>query len=47
MTIDTSDGHPAMDYDEHVKTFHGFWFGAQIIVAVAAAILIGMYIFLV
>ncbi|RTL60551.1 MAG: aa3-type cytochrome c oxidase subunit IV [Hyphomicrobiales bacterium] len=24
MSIDTSNGHPAMDYPEHVRTYNGF-----------------------
>lgn len=24
MSIDTSGGHPAMDYPEHVRTYSGF-----------------------
>lgn len=24
MSIDTSGGHPAMDYPEHVRTYNGF-----------------------
>ena len=24
MAVDTSDGHPAMDYREHTRTYKGF-----------------------
>ena len=24
MSVDTSDGHPAMDYKEHNRTYSGF-----------------------
>jgi len=24
MSVDTSDGHPEMDYEEHKKTYAGF-----------------------
>ena len=24
MSIDTSGGHPSMDYPEHVRTYNGF-----------------------
>ena len=47
MDIDTSKGHPAMDYDEHKRTYDGFvkgciWGSAAVIV-----ILVGMAVFLV
>jgi hypothetical protein len=29
MSIDTSGGHPAMDYREHVGTYRGFVRAAQ------------------
>jgi hypothetical protein len=46
MSIDTSDGHPAMDYKEHVRTYHGFVKGAQILVIFNVILLIGMAVFL-
>lgn len=45
--IDTSDGHPAMDYREHVRTYKGFLYGTIALVVLCAAILLGMLIFLV
>jgi len=46
MSVDTSDGHPAMDYEQHVRTFNGFWLFTKIAVIVTAAVLIGMAYFL-
>ena len=47
MTIDTSDGHKAMDYRELVRTYEGFLKGTVVLVVVTALILFGMLIFLV
>jgi hypothetical protein len=47
MSIDTSDGHPAMDYREHLQTYHGFLKGGVVLTVLVAAILLGMLIFLV
>lgn len=47
MSIDTSDGHPAMDYKEHVRTYDGFIRGTVILVVLIALLLLGMLIFLV
>ncbi len=47
MTIDTSHGHKAMDYPEHVRTYDGFVRGAVVLTVVVALLLIGMLIFLV
>jgi hypothetical protein len=47
MAVDTSDGHPAMDYNEHLRTYSGFLRGAVILSALVALLLIGMLIFLV
>jgi hypothetical protein len=47
MSIDTSKGHPAMDYAEHNRTYHGFLTATKWGVIVMAALMIGMYIFLV
>ena len=46
MTIDTSEGHPAMDYDEHVRTFEGFWLFTKISVILTVLALIGLAFFL-
>ena len=47
MSVDTSGGHPAMDYREHSRTYHGFLVGTVALVVLVAAILLGMLIFLV
>jgi hypothetical protein len=47
MSIDTSKGHPAMDYREHVRTYSGFLKGTIVLVVLCALILLGMLIFLV
>ncbi len=45
--IDTSDGHHAMDYREHVRTYKGFLVGTVALVVLCAVILLGMLVFLV
>jgi hypothetical protein len=47
MSIDTSDGHSAMDYKEHVRTYEGFVKGTVILIVFLAILLLGMRIFLV
>lgn len=47
MSIDTSGGHPAMDYKEHVSTYNGFLKGTTILLVLCVLLLIGMRIFLV
>lgn len=47
MSIDTSDGHHAMDYREHVRTYSGFLKGTIALIVLVALILLGMLIFLV
>jgi len=47
MSIDTSDGHPAMDYKEHMRTYEGFLRGSIVLVVLCALILLGMLFFLV
>lgn len=47
MSIDTSDGHEAMDYREHVRTYNGFVKGTVALVVLVGLILFGMLIFLV
>ena len=42
MDIDTSKGHPAMDYDQHKQTYQGFWLGAKITTVLVVLILLGM-----
>lgn len=47
MSIDTTGGHPAMDYREHVRTYEGFVKGTVALVVLCAVILLGMLVFLV
>ena len=47
MTIDTSGGHPAMDYREHERTYRGFVRGTMILTVIVVFILAGMAFFLV
>ena len=47
MAVDTSEGHPAMDYKEHLKTYEGFLRGTVVLVALCALTLFGMLVFLV
>jgi aa3 type cytochrome c oxidase subunit IV len=44
MAVDTTGGHPAMDYPEHLRTYHGFLRGAIILIIFVALILIGMLV---
>ena len=45
--IDTSKGHPAMDYKEHLRTYIGFIKGSLYLTVLIALILFGMLVFLV
>ena len=47
MSIDTSNGHPAMDYEEHEKTYAGFIKVSKYSTIVILAILALMAAFLV
>ena len=47
MSLDTSGGHPAMDYAEHNRTYDGFIRGSVILCVLVAIILLGMLVFLV
>jgi hypothetical protein len=47
VSVDTTGGHPAMDYQEHERTYSGFLKLVQISVGLIALILISMAIFLV
>ena len=47
MSIDTSNGHPAMDYNEHLRTYDGFLKGTVVLIVLVLLILLGMLIFLV
>lgn len=47
MDIDTTSGHPAMDYKEHLRTYKGFLRGAVIITVLVSLLLIFMLVTLV
>jgi hypothetical protein len=47
MSIDTTGGHPAMDYREHERTYSGFVFMTKLLVVLVTLLLIGMALFLV
>jgi len=47
MAVDTSEGHEAMDYREHIRTYNGFLKGTVVLVVLVVLILLGMLIFLV
>lgn len=47
MSIDTSRGHPEMDYAEHNRTYAGFLQFTKISIAVLVVLLTGMFFFLV
>lgn len=47
MSVDTSGGHPAMDYKEHLSTYNGFIKGSIVLVVLVVALLVGMAAFLV
>ncbi|MBO0765828.1 MAG: aa3-type cytochrome c oxidase subunit IV [Hyphomicrobiaceae bacterium] len=40
MAIDPRGGHPAMDYPEHLRTYHGFLRATMILIAFVAAVLL-------
>lgn len=47
MSIDTSNGHPAMDYAEHQRTYAGFLAVTKALVIFLVLLLAGMAYFLV
>ena len=47
MSVDTKNGHPAMDYPEHMRTYKGFLAGSVVLIAFVALLLIGMLVTLV
>ena len=40
MAVDTSGGHPAMDYSEHLRTYSGFLKATVALVVLVVAILL-------
>lgn len=47
MSIDTSKGHPEMDYAEHTGTYKGFILLTKIATVVLVLLMVGMFYFLV
>lgn len=47
MGVNTSGGHPAMDYNEHNKTYAGFLRLTKIAIVLLVLLLAGMKVFLV
>lgn len=47
LDLSGSGGHPAMDYNEHARTYRGFIRFTQIGVVLAVIVLAGMAFFLV
>ena len=47
MSVDTSNGHSAMDYAEHKRTYAGFVRGTTIAIALIVLLLIFMAVFVV
>lgn len=46
MPVDTKTGHPAMDYNEHVRTYKGFLRATTISIVLLALVLAWMAVFL-
>ncbi len=46
MSLDTSKGHPAMDYAQHKRTYEGFIRGTKITIILLVILLAGMAVFL-
>ena len=44
MNIDTSNGHPAMDYKEHMRTYKGFLRGAVVVSVFVSLLLLFMLV---
>jgi hypothetical protein len=47
VSVDTSNGHPAMDYAEHQRTYAGFLRITKIVIVALVVLLVGMKIFLI
>ncbi|MEQ1716923.1 MAG: aa3-type cytochrome c oxidase subunit IV [Hyphomicrobium sp.] len=47
MSVNTSGGHPAMDYSEHNRTYSGFLRLTKIAIVLLVLLLAGMKVFLV
>ncbi len=47
MSLDTSNGHPAMDYEAHKETYAGFLRLTKISIGFLVLLLVAMKVFLV
>jgi Bacterial aa3 type cytochrome c oxidase subunit IV len=47
MSVDTTKGHPAMDYKEHERTYAGFLAATKFGIIFCVLLLIAMAVFLV
>ena len=47
MSVDMNNGHPAMDYAEHQKTYAGFLTLTKYVIVGVVLLLVGMFYFLV
>ena len=47
MAVDTSGGHPAMDYPEHLRTYYGFLKATVALIVGVALLLLFMLFYLV
>lgn len=47
LDLSGSGGHPAMDYNEHARTYRAFIRGTKIMTVLAVLTLVGMALFLV
>ena len=45
--IDTTNGHPAMDYPQHQRTYSGFIRGLVVLTVLVVVLLLGMLLTLV
>ena len=46
MSVDTEGGHPAMDYNEHNRTYAGFVTFVKASIIFLALLLVGMAVFI-
>lgn len=47
MSDHSASGHRDMDYQEHIRTYHGFLTGTKVLLGLAIVLLLGMLVFLV
>jgi hypothetical protein len=46
MSLDTTGGHPAMDYPQHKATYAGFLRFTQVCIVLLVLLMVGMFTFL-